>query len=61
MMVASTTIHLQAVLRQMFPNSYKELSAQLVRFQEMTKLADRGRIGHGLTTQVNAYELPHGA
>ena len=54
-------VHLQAVLRQMFPDSYKELFAQLVRFQEMPKLADRGLIGHGLTTQVNAYELAYGA
>ena len=40
-------VHLQAVLRQMFLNSYKELFAQLVRFQEMPKLADRGLSGTG--------------
>jgi len=39
----------------------KELFTQLVRFQEVQKLANRGFIGHGLAPQINAHELPHGA
>jgi len=52
---------LYAVFRQTFPNAHKMLLAQLVRFQEMPELADRGLIRNGLVTQINSYESPHGA
>ena len=34
---------------------------QLVRFQQMPKLADRRLIRDRLATQINAHKLPHGA
>lgn len=52
--------HLQPLFRQRLPDSCKELLAQLVSFQQMSKLANRGLIGHGLATQINPHELPHG-
>jgi hypothetical protein len=52
--------YLQPLRRQRLPDPSKALLAQLVRFQEMPELADRGLIGHGLAAQINPDELSHG-
>ena len=52
---------LQPVGGQICTDSRKELFPQLVRFQQMPKLADRRLIRDRFATQINAHKLPHGA
>lgn len=51
---------LHPVGRQIRADPCKELLPQVVRFQEMPKLADRDLIEHELAARINHDELPHG-
>jgi hypothetical protein len=51
---------LASVGGQIRANPRKKLFTDLVRFQQMPKLADRRLVRHGLATQINAHKLPHG-
>ncbi len=54
-------VNLYAVRRQIGTDPGKELFPQLMRFQQMSKLADRRLIGHRLTAQINPDKLPQGS
>jgi len=56
-----TGVHLHAVFLQVFTDQGKQPIAQIVRFKQMTELADRGLIRHGFPTQVDTHEAPHGS
>lgn len=57
----SAAIHLQPVLIQILVNQVEQLIAQIMILHQVTELADRGFVGNGLLTQVNADEAAHGA
>ena len=53
------TADLQAVLLQIVLDQYEQLLAELVRFQQMTELSDRGLTPHRLPAQIDTDEAPH--
>src|SRR5690606_32150215 len=53
--------YLQPILLEILIDQMKQLIAQVVTFHHVAKLADRGFIRHTFLTQIDAYEVPHGA
>jgi len=51
---------LQPLLGQIRPDQHKQLFPQVMRFQQVAKLANGRFIGDGLTAQINPHKLPHG-
>ena len=53
--------YLQPILLEILIDQMKQLIAQVVAFHHVAKLADRGFIRRTFLTQIDAYEVPHGA
>ena len=50
---------LQSVILQVLGNQFKQPSTQVVGLQQMAELVDRGLVGHGYLTQIDARETAH--
>src|SRR5437773_9983648 len=51
--------NLQALRLQMSVDRGKQLPAQIMALEQMTKAQDRGLVGRRLAPQINAHKLPH--
>jgi len=55
------SVNYQPVFLKIAVDLYKQLIAQIMRFEQMSELADRGLVRCGFTPMVDADEAPHGA
>jgi len=54
------SVYFQTVLLEILIDQMKQLVAQIVALHQVTELADRGLVRHGLLAQINPNEYPHG-